>query len=196
MAGIDKITQDIIKEAEDIAKEKREAALDEADKIQKIAEEECNRLKKENEQKIELAKKSAADRAKSSAQLKKRQAVLNAKQQIISDILDEAYQQIFSLDEKAYFEMIEKMLKKFTLAKNGEIYFAEKDLKRLPQGFEAVIEKTAKENGGTLVLAKEGKSIDGGFILEYGGVEENCSIQSMFHTMRESLADKVHEVIF
>lgn len=196
MADIDKITGEILEEAKKTAEEKTEAAKAEALKVIKYAEEECKKLEDELTVKVKAAEKSAGDRAKSSAQLKKRQAVLNAKQEIISGILKKAYQKIFTLDEKAYFDLIEKMLKKFSLPKAGEVYFSEKDLKRMPAGFEEVIGKAAKENGGSLILSKESKSIDGGFILVYGGIEENCSIQAMFHTEHEFLADKVHEILF
>ena len=62
-------------------------------------------------------------------------------------------------------------------------------------GFGKVIEDAAAQNGGTLVLSQEAMQIDGGFILVYGGEEENCSLQTIFHTQREYLADKVHEFL-
>ncbi len=89
------------------------------------------------------------------------------------------------------------MLDKYVLAKTGEIYFSEKDLDRMPQGFEAVIEKAAVSKGGSLTLVKEPKNIDGGFILVYGGIEENCSFRALLAARRDELSDKVHaDVIF
>ena len=38
--------------------------------------------------------------------------------------------------------------------------------------------------------------IDGGFILIYGGIEENCSFRAMLDANREHLADKVNELLF
>lgn len=90
---------------------------------------------------------------------------------------------------------MEKMLRKFALPKDGEIHFSKTDLERMPSGFGKVIEDAAAQNGGTLVLSQEAMQIDGGFILVYGGVEENCSLQTIFHTQREYLADKVHEFL-
>lgn len=196
MADIDKITGEILEEARKTAEKKTEAARAEASDVIMHAGEECKRLENDFALKVKAAEKSAADRASSSAQLKKRQAVLNAKQEIISGILEKAYQKIFTLDDEAYFDLMEKMLNKFCLPKTGEIYFSENDLKRMPADFEELIGKAAKENGGSLILSKESKSIDGGFILVYGGIEENCSIQAMFHTEHEFLADKVHEILF
>lgn len=196
MANIDKIVEEILSEARKTAAEKKDAAKAEAAEIISSAEEECKKLEAEMTAKAEQDKKNASDRAKSSAQLKKRQMLLNARQEIISDVLDKAYNSIFALDDKTYFQMLEKMLKKYSLAKDGEIYFSKKDLDRMPAGFEDIISNAAKENGGSLKLSKESKPIDGGFILVYGGVEENCSIQTMFHTEREYLADKVYQTLF
>ena len=59
-----------------------------------------------------------------------------------------------------------------------------------------MVERVAKEKGGNLTISKESRNIDGGFVLVYGGIEENCSIQALFHSEREYLADKVHENLF
>ena len=186
MAGVDKIIGEILEEAEKAANENRQEAQKKADAILEDAKKECAKAEKETDQKIEAVKKSIEQRAKSSAQLKKRQEILKARQQIISEILDKSYQHIFQMGEQEYFALMEKMLRKFALPK---------DLERMPSGFGKVIEDAAAQNGGTLVLSQEAMQIDGGFILVYGGVEENCSLQTIFHTQREYLADKVHEFL-
>ena len=195
MAGVDKIIGEILEEAEKAANENRQEAQKKADAILEDAKKECAKAEKETDQKIEVAKKSIEQRAKSSAQLKKRQEILKARQQIISEILDKSYQHIFQMGEQEYFALMEKMLRKFALPKDGEIHFSKTDLERMPSGFGKVIEDAAAQNGGTLVLSQEAMQIDGGFILVYGGVEENCSLQTIFHTQREYLADKVHEFL-
>ena len=35
-----------------------------------------------------------------------------------------------------------------------------------------------------------------GFVLVYGGVEENCSAGALFASQRDELADKVHAMLF
>lgn len=196
MANIDKITDEILEEARKTAEAKLEEAKAQASEIIKNAEEECRKLKEEMAQKDEKDRKTVSERAKASAQMKKRQMILNAKQELITEILNKAYQRIFDMDDAAYFGLIEKMLQKFCLARTGEICFSEKDRKRMPDGFEQVVERVAKEKGGNLTISKESRNIDGGFVLVYGGIEENCSIQALFHSEREYLADKVHENLF
>ena len=39
-------------------------------------------------------------------------------------------------------------------------------------------------------------NIDNGFILTYGGIEENCTIRAMFDAKRDELADSVYRMLF
>ena len=46
------------------------------------------------------------------------------------------------------------------------------------------------------MVSKEPKDMDGGFVLVYGGIEENCTIRAMFHTNQDELSDVVQKVLF
>lgn len=104
--------------------------------------------------------------------LKKRQAILAAKQAIIEEMLAAAYKELLAKPDEAYFAWMEQLLSRFVTDRAGEIYVSKRDLERMPDDFPAKIEKTAQEKGGSLVLKKEPREIDGGFVLVYGGVEE------------------------
>ena len=79
---------------------------------------------------------------------------------------------------------------------DGEIFFSPADLAKLPEGFADRIEETAKGRGGSLKISKEGRNIENGFILAYGGIEENCTLRAMFDAKRDELSDKVHRILF
>lgn len=196
MTGLDKIISQILDDAGKEADEVLRKAQSEADEILSTAKADCEKMEQDGAKKLEADSASYMERIKSSAELKKRQAVLLAKQTVISDMLNQAYEALLSKEPEAYFTLIRKMLDKFVLAKQGEIYFSQKDLERMPAGFEAEIEKTAESKGGTLSLARETKDIDGGFILVYGGVEENCSFKALLSAQKDRLSDKVHELLF
>ena len=66
----------------------------------------------------------------------------------------------------------------------------------MPEGFEEEIREIAGKNGGTLVLSKEPRKISGGFVLVYGGIEENCSFRAMFNSRKDELSDEVHRILF
>ena len=90
----------------------------------------------------------------------------------------------------------EKMLEKYAQPGDGVICFNEKDLKRMPQGFAAEIQKAAEAKKGTLTLSSEPKEMDGGFILVYGGIEENCTLKALLDAKKDQLQDKVSEILF
>lgn len=196
MTGLDKMIGQILDDAGKEADEVLKKAQSEADEILSKAREDCKKTELDGTKKLETDSASYMERVKSSAELKKRQAVLLAKQTVITNMLDKAYEALLSKETEEYFGLIEKMLKKFVLAKQGEIYFSQKDLDRIPAGFEAEIEKEAVSKGGSLKLMKEAKPIDGGFILVYGGVEENCSFKALLAAQKDELSDKVHELLF
>ena len=157
------------------------------------AEAECGRISKTSEAELEAVK----ERAASSRDLQKRKAILQAKQEVIAKILDDVYEALLVLDDKSYFEFIRKMLKKFVLPQEGSICFSSNDLKRMPENFESEIMDIAAKKGGKLTLLKEGNdNIRGGFVLLYGGIEENCTFKAMFDSKKGELSDKVHVLLF
>ena len=128
--------------------------------------------------------------------MQRKQALLQAKQEVIQEVLNKAYQQVLHLEPESYFEMLQKLLETYALPQEGTIYFSAADLARMPQKFDDVIEQTAQKKGGHLVVSKEPKDMDGGFVLVYGGIEENCTIRAMFHTKQDELSDVVQKILF
>ena len=90
-----------------------------------------------------------------------------------------------------------RLLEAYILPQEGEIYFSVKDLENMPVGFGKEIEEIALAKGGKLTVAGAGRdNIDNGFILAYGGIEENCTIRAMFDAKRDELSDIVHRLLF
>ena len=54
----------------------------------------------------------------------------------------------------------------------------------------------AVAKGGKLTVSKETRPIDGGFVLLYEGIDQNCSITSLFETHIESVQDKIQKLLF
>lgn len=196
MTGLDKIVSQILEDAGKEADEIVQKAQSDANKILSDAKESCQKIEDEAAAKWTADELNYKERVRSSAELKKRQAILLKKQQIIAEMLEQAYETLLFKKTEEYFALIRKMLKQFVLAKQGELYFSERDLDRMPDGFEAEVEEIAASKGGSLLLMKEPKNIDGGFILVYGGIEENCSFKALFLAQKDRLLDKVHELLF
>lgn len=196
MAGLDKIIKQILDDASNEASELKMKAEQEAASIREKAKEDCHKIDQEADSRLEVLKARYKEKSSSSAQLRKRQLILEAKQRLISETLDKAYDALLQKDEETYFAFIKRMLQKFTQAKAGEICFSQKDLDRMPPDFETEISRIAEEKGGALRLSEHGCQIDGGFILVYGGIEENCSFKAIFNAQRNELSDKVQEILF
>ena len=121
--------------------------------------------------------------------------ILEAKQQEIDKVISASLDQLANLDSKDYFATITKMVAKYAhKGKAGKIAFSKADLERLPADFAAQIGSAA--DGAKLEIAKEPANIGSGFILSYGDVEENCSFDALIEASRETLQDKIGQVLF
>ena len=196
MTGLEKMVSQIVDEAKAEAESRLNTAREEAEKIVSEAKAEADKLLEQKSEQSETSAANYLERIKSSADLQRRTLILQAKQEVIASILEKAYASLNTMDEKAYFDMIRKMLEKFTLSESGEIYFSAADLNRIPAGFEKEISDIAAKKGGSLTLKKESKEIENGFILVYGGIEENCTFRALFNTQRDTLQDKIHQELF
>jgi V/A-type H+-transporting ATPase subunit E len=136
-------------------------------------------------------------RAQSSAMLQEKKLILEAKQQIITDIIASAKDHLLNLSDEEYFISIISMIKRYTLPEAGQILFSTKDNKRLPVQFEDFINSSLTDKmGAALTISKEARDINGGFILIYGDVEVNCSFDALFFAAKENLQDKVRALLF
>ena len=196
MTGLEKMQSQILDEARRSADEILEQARSEAQEMKeeagKAAQEKSSRILEKSRTEV----KNIEERALSSCALQKRQVLLEAKQEIIAQILEKAYYTLVEADKDTYFGIIRKMLGKYAAGQAGEICFSKKDLDRMPEGFEKEIQEIAEKNGGTLVLSKEPRKMSGGFVLIYGGIEENCSFRAMFNSRKDELSDEVHKILF
>ncbi len=195
MTGLDKILEDIRLEAQKScekidaqAREKKDALLAEA---KREAERETEAIRIKSERRI-------ADihaRAASAAKLRCRQALLSGKQDLIAKTLDAAMQEMKGLDADRYFEFILRLVSKSAHKAKGTIAFGAKDLERLPSGFQQKIDAQLPE-GAKLSISDKPVEIDDGFLLLYDGIEENCTFEAMILANKETLQDRIRELLF
>ena len=196
MTGLDKMKSQILDEAKAAAEGKIAEAKAQAEETIRSAKEDAA---KQTESILHKSKNDVSnyqERLESSIDLQKRTKILAAKQEVIAEVLEKARAKVEAMEAGEYFSMLLKMVEKYALAQDGEICLCAADLARLPEGFEAEVSRIAKEKGGSLKLSGEGKQIKNGFILVYGGVEENCTISAMFDAKKDELSDIVHRLVF
>lgn len=110
---------------------------------------------------------------------------LKKKQELIGETVSKAKERVLSLPDDEYFKTILKVADRSLAAEEGIVYFNEKDLHRMTEDFKDQLLKLAEEKGGKLEISTEPRKLDGGFVLQYGGIEENCSIDAIFATEYE-----------
>ncbi len=191
---------------EKIIKEIRDEAAREADGVVEKAKAEAEELvaaaKAEADAKsARVAQGAAAQVAdiestrKSAIALQRRQRTLATKQQLLAETLDEALRRLYALEDEDYFNLLGRLAVAAAQPGEGELMLNEKDRARLPADFSARLEK-ALGDGKKLFISDKTRPIDGGFVLKYGDVEENCSFRAMFDARRDEFSDLVRDTLF
>lgn len=196
MSGLDKIISRIKEQADGQAAEITAQARKEADEILAAASREVEQMKEEAAAKSSRAVENYRSRAQSAADMQKRTAVLRAKQEIVQSMLEKAYEKVCSENDEAYFRRIETMIGQYAQPGKGEIFFSKKDIGRLPLNYKVRVEAAAAKAGSTLTVREEGAEIENGFLLVYGGIEENCTIRAMFDTKKDELTDIIQKTLY
>lgn len=193
MTGLDKILEEINSEAKENSDKIISQAEEQAELITNAAHDEADVKYREI---ISGAEKEAADiisRGESSASLEESRSALSAKQSVITKMLSNALEHIKSLNSEEYFSLILKLAEKNSLTEEGRIAFSAEDLSRLPKNFEEKVNSVSK---GKLTVSDEPANIKSGFVLIYGGIEENCSFEAIFRSKQEELTDRISQLLF
>lgn len=146
-----------------------------------------------------LAERKMADgleRARSAADLYQRKAVLQEKQAILSETIQNALQHLQSLPDEPYFALLIRMAANGALAQDGEMILSQKDKQRLPADFAEKLAKAMEGKDGSLTVSDQTRELDGGFVLCYGGVEENYAFTALFEANQERYQDLAQQILF
>jgi V/A-type H+-transporting ATPase subunit E len=189
MSGLEKIINEINEEADRTVGEIISYANSSAEKIISRAEERAREIEAEANEKAEEEYKKSLQKAHSSAEVTKKRAILKEKQEIISEVLSGAHSSIIKLGTDRYFDLMIKLLMKYA-DEGGEIILSERDKTWVTPQFREVADKKG------LKISDEIRDIDGGFILLYGDIEENCSFSALMEEERDRLHDAVNTFLF
>jgi V/A-type H+-transporting ATPase subunit E len=219
MTGLEKVTGKILADAEADAfeilrkadaecaalRESREAACEaELEKLREAGDRECQSL---------------IVRARSSAAMAKRNALLEARAAILDEAYATAEKQVRGMNSEQYLDLLQKMLRS-ALKRQLE---GEEESMRLygedisPAAYEVVLSSRDRASYGDklltafraglgsrlpaavhakLGLAADTAEIDGGLILRAGPVETNCSLAMLMAENRRETEAKVNRILF
>lgn len=193
MSGIDKILQQIASDTDTTCDSVLSAARQKADAVIAAAENEARQIVADGKDKTALHVADIKKRGESAADLEEKRVMLSTKQRIISEMLQKGLDEAKRLPDDEYFDLLAKMVEKYSQPDQGAILFGENDQKRLPVDFIDRLNQTAK---GSITYCDETAPIEAGFILRYGGVEQNCSFDAIFAGEAENLCDKAGRLLF
>lgn len=196
MAGVDHIVDEILQEAREKAAAIRKEAEQQAEEIRDKARKDGERLTEKKTAQAESDAKAFAERVESQISLQRKQALLAEKQDIIQNVIAEAGKRLMEQDGDAYFGMLLTMVERNVRPEAGEILLSERDAQRMPDSFAEKVRDAAAKAGGSLKISERPASIESGFILRYGGIDENCSLQALFSEKQDKLQDEVHRVLW
>ena len=152
MTGLEKMVSQILEEADASAAVMISDAEKKAAEILGEAGEKADKIRQQREEQSRAKVKSYEERTASAADMKKRTAVLAAKQELIGKVIADACDRVKNLDEGKYFEILKSMAEKYLLPREGEICFSKKDLERMPANVREEIKGLAQKKGGTMLF--------------------------------------------
>ena len=129
------------------------------------------------------AEKQAAQlvsRAESAGALASRRALLAAKVALVDDVLAEARRRLAGLPADEYFKTMLSLALKNRQAGEGVLFFGARDLARLPADFSAAL-------GEGISVSDAPAPIEDGFLLKYGDIEINCTLDALFAAAKDPL---------
>ena len=219
MTGLEKVTGKIIADAEADARVIPERAEAECEAIKAkyavATEAEVEKLTDECDRECQ----ALIIRARSSAAMAKRNAVLEARAKLIDDAYAAAEKQIRSMSGEQYLDLLQKMLRS---ALKSQLDGEEESMRLYgedisPAVYEVVLNTRDRETYGEklleayragygarlspvvlqrLRLAPDTAPIDGGLVLRCGSVETNCSLSMLMAANRRETEARVSRILF
>ena len=167
-------------------------------KAKKLIDEKVSVANEEAEKIIAKAKEQCAltdEKARNGAELLEKKIKLQVKNEIITEIIENAKTALKGLSDKEYFAIIEELIIANVSKGEGVLKFSSQDLERLPKDFEKTINAKLTD-GKTVKVSDMPLDIQGGVVLSYEDIEENCSFDALIETNIDTIRDKLNTEIF
>lgn len=198
MKGIEKITAHIEADAKAEAQEILAAADArvteiEAANSQKAQDEYWTRVRsgvKECEDRVQRMKRLAAMESKKS--------ILATKQEMVAKAFDMAREKIIGLPAPGYTEFLAGLASESAATGEEEVLFNERDKNGCGADVIKAANRKLSEKGvkAGLKMSGETRDICGGLILRQGGIEVNCSVETLVELCRSEMSSQLAEVMF
>ncbi len=194
MTGLESILDEIIREAEETAAQIQKEAQEKADTLLKEAEAQGLQQSENTLKAGELQAEDIRRRAHSAAALTKRNRMLQKKQQLIAQVIDDARSALENAETDEYFGILIKLISRFSLSGPGELCLNARDLSRLPADFSDALKQAAPQS--QITVSQTPAPIESGFLLQYEGIDINGTFRAVFEGASDELRDAVGAILF
>lgn len=197
MSGAEKIKDRILADARDLCEKILADARQEARSIVGNAEKEAFKkvtvmTEKAKEEAIQIKQRLHAVSG-----LEDRKNTLKARQDSVDEAFDTALTRLSALPEDQYIRLLEEILMDVARQEAGILVLNEKDKERLGQSFVSQMnDKFAKAGKkASLALAEDALKACGGFVIRYGDMELNCTLEVLITMARPALEPEVAAIL-
>ncbi|NLU53140.1 MAG: hypothetical protein GXX10_09810 [Clostridiaceae bacterium] len=196
--GIEKIKDKILADARELCDKILEDARREAQSIIGNAE-------KEAFQKVTIMTENAKEEAllikkriAAVSELENKKKALKNRQDMVEEAFSMALDRISSLPNDKYRKFFEDMLVNSAEEGEGVLVINKKDKERFGASFAGEINQKLNQLGkkSKIVVAQEELNSKGGFILRYGDMEINCTLEVILNIARPAIESEVAGILF
>lgn len=191
MTGLENIIREIETESAETVSDILGKANGAAAVTLRDAEKAAEQLKESFRREAERKAAETADRAAANDEMELKRAILKKKQEIIRKTLDGTRRALTETRDKGYFEMLTSLLNRYAAeGKAGEILMTDADKKAMTKDFEAAVSAHGLKVSDKALVA------DSGFVLVYGSIEINCTVDAIFDAYADELSDMLGAFLF
>ena len=191
MTGLENIIREIETESAETVSDILGKANDAAAVTLRDAEKAAEQLKEGFRREAERKAAETAERATANDEMELKRAILKKEQEIIRETLDGTRRALTETRDKGYFEMLTSLLSRYAAeGKAGEILMTDADKKAMTKEFEAAV------SAHGLKVSDKALAADSGFVLVYGSIEINCTVDAIFDAYADELSDMLGAFLF
>ena len=190
MSGLDNITSHILENAKSEAQVILNDAKDKVSEIASDYEIKAQNIKDEFKQKIQNETDRIAQMGEATDRQIRREIILNTRNELINEVINAAVEKINNLPDEEYKNILLTILKNSQTGAEGEILLSKRDKKLADAEFCA---KCDEITASKLKISDECANIESGFIIKYGQIEQNCSIDAIFEEKHNIFTDLVNK---
>ena len=191
--SIEKITSKIISEASELKEKTLSEARAQSDAVLAEAQKKAQEMIEESKKRGLEEKEKIISRRKSVADIDCRKVFLAKKQELIGQCFDKAVDEIITMNEADYTELLTALGKNSGLTA-GQLIFNEKE--RAAIGQKVVDGLNAAIPGGSFALSEETRKLRGGYMLMCGQTFINNTIEALVEEARPELVAEVAKMMF